>query len=54
MIAKYVILYSFKDWKNVYNQMSTDTLKLSHLGRSHEVFDDEVILFTWSAPQVTR
>ena len=54
MIAKYVLLYYFKARKSLYNQMSIDTLKLSHLGRSHDFFDDEVIFFTWSAPQITR
>ena len=34
--------------------MCTDTLTLIPIGRSHEVFHDEFILFTWAAPQGNR
>ena len=30
-----------------------ETLELSHLGRAREVFNDEVILFTWAVSKVT-
>ena len=31
-----------------------DTLTLIHIGRPQEVFHDEIILFIWTAPNVTR
>ena len=38
----------------LYNHIRTDTLTLIHIGHAREVFHDEVIFFTWSAPQVNR
>ena len=34
--------------------MIMEALMLSHLGRESEVLHDEVILFTWDAPYLTR
>ena len=38
----------------IYNWMSTEDLTLIHLGCACEVFYNDVIFFTWAAPQVTR
>ena len=34
--------------------MIKDTLSLINLGRTCDIFHDDVILFTWAAPQVNR
>ena len=38
----------------VYNQISRETLALINIVRARECFHNEVILFTWAAPYVTR
>ena len=39
---------------NVYNRIRVETLALINIGRAHEIFNDDVIFFTRSAPYVIR
>ena len=54
MITCFILCLYIKDWNEVYNQMSTDKLTLSHIGRAREVFHGSFIFFSCDMPQVAR